>query len=55
MRCLNRRLWKDRLFALETYVENGLLTFASKKTRDYHEDVKADVFEEYFKQMLEFV
>ena len=37
------------------FVDRGLLTFESKKTGDYHEDMNAAVFEEYFEQMLDFI
>lgn len=37
------------------FVEGGLLIFQSKHTGDYHEDMNADVFEEYFEQMLDLI
>jgi transposase len=37
------------------FVNGGLLSFASKSTKDYHEEMTADVFEEYFEQMLDLI
>lgn len=37
------------------FIDGGLLEFESKKTGDYHEDMTADVFEEYFEQMLDLI
>lgn len=34
------------------FVENGLLLFQSKKTGDYHEEMTADVFEDWFREIL---
>lgn len=34
------------------FVEDGLLVFESKKTTDYHEEMNAQVFEEWFKKIL---
>ena len=34
------------------FVENGLLAFKSKKTGEYHEDMNAEVFTEWFQNML---
>lgn len=34
------------------FVENGLLIFQSKKTGDYHEEMTADVFEDWFREIL---
>ena len=33
-------------------VEDGLLSFVSKKSGDYHEDMNADVFEEWCAKIL---
>lgn len=37
------------------FVPGGLLAFQSKKTGDYHEDMNADVFEEWFEQVLDLI
>lgn len=39
----------------EGFVDGGLLTFISKRTGDYHEDMNGDVFEEWFVQMLDLI
>ena len=41
--------------SMSGFVDGGLLLFESKKTGDYHEDMNADVFEEYFTQMLDLI
>ena len=37
------------------FVNGGLLIFESKSTKDYHEEMTADVFEECFKQKIELI
>ncbi|KAJ8912682.1 hypothetical protein NQ315_011042 [Exocentrus adspersus] len=36
-------------------LNGGMLLFESKNTGDYHEDMNANVFEEYFSQMLDLI
>ncbi|KAB0804373.1 hypothetical protein PPYR_01343 [Photinus pyralis] len=38
--------------SVKRFVDRGSLVFQSKRTGDYHEDMNADVLEEYFDQML---
>jgi predicted O-methyltransferase YrrM len=35
------------------FVEDGLLVFESRKQGDYHEDMNAQVFENWFQNILE--
>ncbi|XP_050500717.1 uncharacterized protein LOC126880714 [Diabrotica virgifera virgifera] len=37
------------------FLRDGLLEFQFKSTKDYHEEMTADVFEEYFEQMIEHI
>lgn len=47
-----RRLIITHIGSVNGFVEGGLLVFESKRTVDYHEEMNADVFEEYFQQMV---
>lgn len=48
-----RRLIITHIGSSKGFVNGGLLEFESKSTKDYHEEMTADVFEEYFSQMIE--
>ena len=48
-----RRLIMTHVGSESGFVNGGLLEFESKSTKDYHEEMTADVFEEYFEQMIE--
>lgn len=37
------------------FVEGGLLTFESQHTGDYHEEMTAEVFENWFESVLDLV
>lgn len=50
-----KRLIITHIGSKNGFVKGGLLAFQSKKTGDYHEDMNADVFEEYFGQMLDLI
>lgn len=50
-----KRLIITHVGSTDGFVDGGLLTFESKHTGDYHEDMNADVFEEYFEQMLDLI
>lgn len=50
-----KRLIITHIGSKNGFVKGGLLAFQSKKTGDYHEDMNADVFEEYFDQMLDLI
>jgi hypothetical protein len=50
-----RRLIVTHIGSASGFVDGGLLLFESKNTGDYHEDMNADVFEEYFTQMLDLI
>lgn len=50
-----KRLIVTHIGSEDGFVEGGLLTFQSRHTGDYHEDMNADVFEEYFEQMLDLI
>lgn len=50
-----RRLIVTHIGSANGFVDGGLLVFESKNTGDYHEDMNADVFEEYFTQMLDLI
>lgn len=47
-----RRLIIVHIGSVNGFVDRGSLVFQSKRTGDYHEDMNAEVFEEYFDQML---
>lgn len=51
----DRRLMITYIGNANGFVDNGLLVFESKHTRDYHEALNANVFGEYFEQMLSFI
>ncbi|XP_072386551.1 uncharacterized protein [Diabrotica undecimpunctata] len=48
-----RRLIIVHIGSSDGFVEGGLLTFESTRTGDYHEDMNADVFQEWFEQMID--
>ena len=50
-----RRLIITHIGSESGFVNGGLLEFESKSTKDYHEEMTADVFEEYFEQMIELI
>jgi transposase len=50
-----RRLIITHIGSDSGFVNGGLMCFESSKTGDYHEDMTADVFEEYFQQMLDLI
>ena len=50
-----KRLIITHIGSIDGFVKGGLLTFQSKHTGDYHEDMNADVFEEYFEQMIDLI
>jgi transposase len=50
-----RRLIITHIGSSDGFVKGGLLKFQSKRTVDYHEEMTADVFEEYFQQMLDLI
>lgn len=50
-----RRLIIAHIGSEHGFVENGLLDFVSKSTKDYHEEMTSDVFEDYFSQLLDFL
>lgn len=50
-----RRLIITHIGSESGFVDGGLLTFVSKKTGDYHEDMNSDVFEDWFSQMIDLI
>lgn len=50
-----KRLIITHIGSSNGFLEGGLLSFQSVRTGDYHEDMNADVFEEYFEQMIELI
>ncbi|KAJ8917932.1 hypothetical protein NQ315_002627 [Exocentrus adspersus] len=50
-----RRLIVTHIGSASGFVDGGMLLFESKNTGDYHEDMNANVFEEYFSQMLDLI
>lgn len=50
-----RRLIITHIGSSNGFLDQGLLEFQSNSTKDYHEEMTADVFEEYFKQMIEYI
>lgn len=50
-----RRIIITHIGSSDGFVNGGLLTFESKKTGDYHEDMNSDVFEEWFTQMIDLI
>ena len=48
-----RRLIITHIGGDKGFVNGGLLDFISNSTKDYHEEMTADVFEEYFSQMID--
>lgn len=50
-----RRLIITHIGSDQGFVDGGLLEFVSKSTKDYHEEMNSDVFEEYFSQMLDLI
>lgn len=49
---LGKRLIILRIGNENGFVNGGCLVFESNKNKDYHKDVTAEVFEEWFKQVL---
>ncbi|MVN25615.1 hypothetical protein GO639_10710 [Staphylococcus aureus] len=49
------RLIVSHIGSEKGFAKHGLLEFESKSTKDYHEEMTADVFEEYFEQMIEHI
>ncbi|XP_050507899.1 uncharacterized protein LOC126885381 [Diabrotica virgifera virgifera] len=49
------RLIISHLGSEKGFLRDGSLEFQSKSTKDYHEEMTADVFEEYFEQMIEHI
>lgn len=49
------RLIVSHIGSEKGFAKHGLLEFQSKSTKDYHEEMTADVFEEYFEQMIEHI
>lgn len=47
-----RRLIVTHIGSEDGFLNNGLLLFESKKTGDYHEDMDADRFEQWFESIL---
>lgn len=47
-----RRLIITHIGSEDGFLDNGLLLFESKKTGDYHEDMDADRFEQWFESIL---
>lgn len=47
-----RRLIVLHIGSEDGFVENGLLLFESKRTNDYHEEMNANIFEEWFEKVL---
>nr|CAI5867612.1 unnamed protein product [Callosobruchus analis] len=48
-----RRLIITHIGGDKGFVDGGLLVFVSNSTKDYHEEMTSDVFEEYFSQMID--
>lgn len=48
-----RRLIITHIGSNDGFVTDGLLVFESKSTGDYHEDMNAEVFEEWFENILQ--
>lgn len=50
-----KRLIITHIGSEEGFLKEGLLTFESTRTGDYHEDMNSDVFEDYFGEMIKFL
>ena len=50
-----KRLIITHIGSEEGFLKQGLLTFQSCRTGDYHEDMNSDVFEDYFGEMIKFL
>lgn len=50
-----RRLITTHIGIKNGFVNGGLLSIESKSTKDYHEEMTTDVFEEYFNQILDLI
>lgn len=50
-----KRLIITHIGSIDGFLKGGLLAFQSVRTGDYHEDMNADVFEEYFEQMINLI
>jgi transposase len=50
-----KRLIITHIGSRDGFLKEGLLAFESVRTGDYHEDMNADVFEDYFSQMINFI
>lgn len=50
-----RRLIITHIGSENGFLDQGLLEFQSNSSKDYHEEMTADVFEEYFQQMIEYI
>nr|XP_023022563.1 uncharacterized protein LOC111510841 [Leptinotarsa decemlineata] len=49
------RLIVSHIGSEKGFAKHGLLEFESNSTKDYHEEMTADVFEKYFEQMIEHI
>nr|XP_023024938.1 uncharacterized protein LOC111513011 [Leptinotarsa decemlineata] len=50
-----KRLIIAHIGSEDGFLKEGLLSFESCRTGDYHEDMNSDVFEDYFGEMLKFL